>query len=365
MSTIAKVYHVISFIFLTSILFLSACSPSAVPGRIAFVSQVNGDPDIYIVNSDGSGLTNLTNNPRSELGPAWSPDGKHIAFHVNVGDVLDTNFDVFVMNDDGSNPINLTNSIGHDRDTMWSPDGTRIAFTSTREDPYWGSCGTDFVCNTQIYIMNTDGSNLRRLTNLPGRNDGIAWSPDGTHIAFNSYAPPLFAGIIIAPVNGDDTSELVSIPNGLNPAWSPDGTQIALQGPLEGSFQDIFIVNSDGNNLRNLSNDPDRYEILPVWAPDGSRIMYMSEPTLGSIDPLVQIYIMEVDGSEPIVVPTKSRVRAPVWSPDGSKVLFEAHPPGCYPYDCNIEISVADIDSGEVVNISNNDVWDENPIWQP
>ena len=93
------------------------------------------------------------------MNPAWSPDGKKIAFDSD----RDGNWEIYVMNADGSNPINLTNNNGVDWYSTWSPDGRKIAFSSNRDG------------NFQIFVMNADGSNPIRLTKNKAWDEDPAW----------------------------------------------------------------------------------------------------------------------------------------------------------------------------------------------
>ncbi|HDR3890873.1 TPA: PD40 domain-containing protein, partial [Bacillus cereus] len=93
--------------------------------------------------------------------PSWSPDGQKIAFTS----FRDGNPEIYVMNTDGSNQTRITNSPGNNIDPSWSPDGQKIAFTSTRDG------------NGEIYVMNTDGSNQTNITNNPASDNEPSWSP--------------------------------------------------------------------------------------------------------------------------------------------------------------------------------------------
>jgi Tol biopolymer transport system component len=155
--------------------------------RIAFNSwaNVNGrgiEPprtrDIFVINVDGSGLVNLTQNIKVEgsdiladdFRPTWSPDGKRIAFTSNRGG----NLEIYVMNADGSAPTRLTNNATSDRAPKWSPDGRGIAFETDRDG------------NWEIYVMSaTDGSGPINLTNCLDEDANATWSPDGGMIAFS------------------------------------------------------------------------------------------------------------------------------------------------------------------------------------
>lgn len=130
-------------------------------GRIAFTNTRTNGSDIFLINADGSGLTNLTNDPASDDSPAWSPDGTKIAFRSNRGGV----YDLYVMNADGTGVTALTADSAAEGRPAWSPDGMKIAFSSNRDGNY------------EIYVLNSDGSGMVRLTNNPAFDGRPAWTP--------------------------------------------------------------------------------------------------------------------------------------------------------------------------------------------
>lgn len=141
--------------------------------RIVFVrsqAEGSGPPvgDIFVVNPDGSGLTNLTNAPSAYGGPRWSPDGLRIAFGKVSSDPGVQSSEIFVMNADGSGPVNISNDPAFDSGPSWSPDGTQIVFTSGRVQTPTGP-------NSDIFVMNSDGSQQKNLTRNSLAED---FSPD-------------------------------------------------------------------------------------------------------------------------------------------------------------------------------------------
>jgi Tol biopolymer transport system component len=234
-----------------------ATGPAVSPDgrRIAFslADPASGDDwDIYLINVDGSGVTNLTNDPAFDgWRPAWSPDGTKVAFFSDrTGDE-----EIWVINADGTGAVNLTNSPGSDADPAWSPDGTKIAFLSFRDG------------NGEIYVMNADGTGQTRLTDEPAREDWPAWSPDGTRIAFDSFRDGS-RQIYIMNADGTNVVRLTSTPEGTSAsaaAWSPDGAKIALSSDLDSGL-DIWLINIDGTGLVNLT-DGVCCDFFPSWSP--------------------------------------------------------------------------------------------------
>jgi Tol biopolymer transport system component len=127
---------------------------------------MDGNPDIYIMNAEGSGVIRLTNTQAVDTAAGWSPDGKRILFYSN----RDGNWEIYVMNADGSAQMNLSNNPASDNAPAFSPDGKKTAFRSDR-DGHW-----------QLYVMNSEGSGQKDLSNGAADDNFFWWSPDGWQI---------------------------------------------------------------------------------------------------------------------------------------------------------------------------------------
>lgn len=241
--------------------FYPAISPDG--KRIAFVSSRSGDDDLYVMNLDGSGLRALTRNSATPAGlsiqdeaPSWSPDGRRIAFASNRAA---GQFEIFTMRANGTNVHRLTRTGRQVTDTIpaWSPDGSLIAFASDRVSPF----------NSEIYVVEPDGTGLRRLTFTAG-GDGVlgddsmpAWSPDGSRIAFVSNRDQQNE-IYVMDADGSDQRRVLARPSrdDLFPRWSPDGTRLVFASSGLEVGPDLVVVGLDGSGLASLTDGTD-----PSW----------------------------------------------------------------------------------------------------
>jgi Tol biopolymer transport system component len=267
-----------------------------VNGKIAFTSDRDGNTEIYSMNPNGSGQTNLTHNPARDFEPAWSPDGSKIAFTSERAG----GYDVFVMNADGSGQVNLTNNPALDWTPAWSPDGTKIAFTSYRAG------------GGEIFVMNANGSGVVQLTNNAFYDRHPKWSPDGTRIAFESQPSYSDWEIMIMNADGSGRTQLTVNNDGdFEPEWSPDSSRIAWRTGQLGGSGEVAVMNADGSGVVNLTNDPN-YDLDPGWAPDGTKIAYAS--IQGNVSVL---RVMNSDGSGKVTVGTAGNSYNPDWQPGG------------------------------------------------
>ena len=234
-------YNLAHFILASVIVFgltlLMVCVDAQ--ARIAFASTRDGNPEIYVMDTDRANLQRLTNNPHADISPSWSPDGKQIAFtSKRDGHVIDgfATYEIYVMDDDGRNPHNLTNHPEDDLYPSWSPDGKQIAFHSERDGNY------------EIYVMDADGSNPQRLTENPNNDRDPSWSPDGERIVFSARRDGHFENeiaityeIYVMDADGGNPQNLTNHRNAdVGPAWlnspfsvSPAGKKFTTWGWLK------------------------------------------------------------------------------------------------------------------------------------
>jgi Tol biopolymer transport system component len=258
--------------------------------KIAFDSELSGNREVYIMNADGSGLTQLTFgiNPDYNEQPTLSPDGTKILFQSH----RDGDWEIYVMNSDGTGQTRLTNIAGDDGAPAWSPDGTKVVFYSDRD----GS-------GREIYVMDADGTDPVRLTTNSYADSDPAWSPDGTKIAFDSSRGGN-QDIFVVDADGTNERQLTSSPEiEIRPAWSPDGTKIAFCGFRNGN-QDIVIINADGSGSETILTTYTGDDRDPAWSPDGSQIVFASHRA-----GLQEIFVTDADEDNAIQLTFTGSVR--------------------------------------------------------
>lgn len=336
-------------------------------GRVAFESNRLGNQwDIFVMERDGSGQRNLTSNSSSNGRPAWSPDGTKIAFNSNRNGAMD----IYVMNADGTGVIQLTEQSGDNKHPSWSPDGAKLAFQSNRTGNY------------DIFVMNADGSAETQLTNNPADDTEPAWSPIAgtsglpTRLPDPAQVPPVVQGpmgriaftlmldgnneIFVMNANGTGVVNVTHSPtDDYDPTWSPDGSKLAFTSKRNDNI-DIYVVNADGSDLRRLTTDPAN-DTNADWSPDGSHIVFNAQRSSGnSVFSNADIYVMNADGSgQTNLTNSDSYEWRPAWSPDGSKIAFEAAREGDH------DIYVMNADGSGQQRLTTDPGYDEMPDWSP
>jgi TolB protein len=289
----AKRYRKISTtICLSLFLFVTAVSTQTptfrANGKIAFTSDRDGNQEIYVMNNDGTSQVRLTNNTDIDSLPAFSPDGRKIAF-ISQKTSGDLNSNIKIMNADGTNqteltPItyNSTYSSEDNRSLSWSPDGSKIAFDDAGE----------------IFTVNVDGSNRTNLTNRSSVDIEPVWSPDGTRILFVSSR----VGYRTMHTMKADGTDVRALPSDgefwdTSPDWSPTGNKIVFVVDSESSIPPLYIANADGTNRQPFDGcEPGfcaSHRYKPKWSPDGTKIVFQISQHLSND---TEIYVKNVDG---------------------------------------------------------------------
>lgn len=247
-------------------------SPEGNWGRIVMQSYIshNRQYELMVVRGMATGLNaaRLTNSAANEAQPALSPNGKRIAF---VSDA-DGDFDIYIASYDyvtetiGA-PVKLTHNGYDDYWPVWSHDGARLAFHAIRSDN-----------RADIFVMRADGSGLANLTNYDGVDLYPTWSPDGSKIAFSSGRSGGFR-IHVMNADGSGVRQLSNLPYSTRPAWSPDGRRIAYTADFTNNgWLDVVLMNADGSSQRLLytANSDFTPEDLEVrdWSHDGEFVTF-------------------------------------------------------------------------------------------
>jgi WD40 repeat protein len=288
--------------------------PSAGPtGRIAFVSERDGNRDIYVINADGTGEVRLTDVEGEDEEPAWSPDGEQITFYS----YRDGNGELYVVSADGSSLERLTMAESDEWSPVWSPDGAWIVFSSDRD-------GERHLWAMPADSRESDGSDWVRVTAPPGADWKFDWSPDGTTIIFDSdrdgvrqlYTVP--APGADGQTNAEDYTLFLTDDNGIfDAAWSPDGEYLAFTATKPMANGRIDMIAADGSGRTTLTEDR-AGDAAPTWSPDGQWIAFTSYR-----DGEGDIFIMAAPNgpmgeTEPFNLTETANVDDgwPAWSPD-------------------------------------------------
>jgi serine/threonine protein kinase len=281
--------------------------PTSIPigggnGQIAFASMRNtGIPQIFLINTDGTNLLQITTQIDGACQPAWAPDGKRFAFTSPCAKIADEyrGSSIFIMNVDGSGLLPVSTTPDGDYDPAWSPDGTKLAFTSLRDG------------RPHIFVYDFESGVSTLLSPESAYDSNPVWSPDNLMLIFEGKRSGLSriwsvqlekkyekavtreeVGQCFNPAFSPD-SEVILYILGLNPPklygqrfadntrnfavgtnefpifrvnYSPDGSYLTIEGKQDGTDRDIFLMTRNGTGLFRLTNDP-ADDFGAVWRP--------------------------------------------------------------------------------------------------
>jgi len=271
-------------------------------GRIAYMlKDGRGHWQVWVANARLSGAKRLTSGAYDSGWPVWSPDGKTLVFDSARTDRTPNDRrhvnDVFLMNADGSGVKRLTDSKGTSGDAAWSPKGSLIAFEADRGNSKELSA---------VYVMSASGGKLRRITRpAPPMSDyKPRFSPDGTRLAFvraRGTADNAPAALFTVRLDGTGLHRLTSFSLHADDSdWAPDGKRIVFEAyPNPAAFGDIYVVDASGGRPVNVTRNPVGQAGCadPVWSPEGRKILFLDNRRVNGV-PRTGLATMNSEGSD-------------------------------------------------------------------
>jgi len=273
--------------------------PGIAETQIAYVSSKSGSKEIWVMDYDGANAHQVTHLKSIALTPRWSPDATRIAFTCYVPFRGNISPQICIYSTASNRLIAFPRYRGTNAAPAWSPDGTKIAFMSSQGgDP-------------EIYVVDSGGAHLHRITFAAGVNTSPAWNPKtGNQIVFVSDRggePVLYM------MNSDGTNvQKIDMPDMgyvVDPSWSPNGQLLAFSWRRPTGNFDIYVMDIVSHQLLELTADEGRNE-RPSWAPDGRHLVF--ESTRTGTD---QIWSMLADGTMPRQLTFAGHNESPNWSP--------------------------------------------------
>jgi Tol biopolymer transport system component len=287
---------------------------------ILFEARRGGSWEVLSIAPDGSRLRNLSRSRAQDTSPAWSPDGRKIAFVRIAHESPPDPTELWVMNADGSGQLQLEGVDSSIDWPRWSPDGSTVSFL---DHTSFGSGDAVTGEYFELHAIDPAGGPVRRVAEgADASDDSWSWSPDSMRIAFQRERRG--GSTLELAIVHLSTGRVRMLARGRDPAWSPNGRLIAYSmtwlsstaGPSSRA-DGIYVIRPDGSGRRRLTHGRDW---APTWSPDGRRLAFArSAPDGGS-----HVYVVLAHGSQARRVSERlGDVNAPtVWSPDGTQLAW-------------------------------------------
>jgi TolB protein len=278
---------------------LSGGLPGIASTKIAYVSKRTGAKEIWVMDYDGANQKRLTSHGTTALTPRWAPDGTKLAYtcYLRSGGVIRAQICIHSL--ETGRGMAFPQFRGTSSAPAWSPDGTKIVFMS------------DMYGDPELFLIDANGQNLKRLSYAAGADTSPAWNPKtGQQIAFVSDragTPQLY----IMNADGTNTERVALGEMGyvIDPSWSPNGQMLAFSWQRPTGNYDIYVMDIASRQLVELTRDAGRNE-RPSWAPDGRHLVFESTRTGRR-----QIWTMLADGTRPRQLTFEGENESPNWSP--------------------------------------------------
>ncbi len=318
----------------------------------------DGDLDAIIAHGDlssesGGGIPNNVwlnqmQSPATSAIPA--PPTGNVGGEIAFYSERDGNAEIYTMNADGSDPRRLTFNQVEDVAPAWSPDGSQIVFLSNRDDPDPQGCFPK--CLYQLYVIDADGSDEHKLVEAESSIHHPDWHPSGEKISFDTEFN-LQGDVYV--VNADGSGLQLLIEDGFWADWSPDGAQIVFGSNREGNVE-IYAADADGSSQRRLTENG-RLDFFPAWSPDGRRIAFATMEQK-------QIFVMNADGTDEQQLTYQGLNEDPAWSPDGTQIVFQSTRDGNFEiYTLNVEEALQGANTTASRRLTNHWAGDYWPAW--
>jgi Tol biopolymer transport system component len=363
--------------------------------RVAYVSEVDGLSQVFLLSMSDYQVTQLTDLPDGAADPAWSPDGgsqiavfqpgsgrnqilivdsetglvvgeyavdlpnlrslawapqgQVIAFSAQAN-TSETDREVYTLDLQTGLLSNLTNQPGNDDMPAWSRDGSRLLFQSDRDGDF------------DIFVMQSSGALQTRLTRNRDADIEPHWSADSTLVAFSSDRDGAFHLFTMSDSGGEEQALALSGSNDREPRWSPPERAVIDElvyagGPTGRSTRNLFLVSISGDQESPLTYTP-ATDMTPDWSPKGDQLVFSSDRTGQQ-----ELFVLNLDGSRGVRQLTDGMESAlhPSWSPDGTQIAFEAQIE-----NGDWDVWVINADGSDLRNLTNtSSANDGNPDWSP